>query len=343
MIYHKGTARRLWFMDRAWHSSFFGIIFAPLSFLYRAAAQLRSRWCIVFLMRMPVPVVVVGNISVGGTGKSSVVRYLAALLKKRGYKPGIVSRGYGGHYKEACLVSAKDDAGLMGDEAVMLARDYPLAVGKSRAYAIQLLLQNQCNVILSDDGLQHYQLARDIEIILIDEKRGLGNGYCLPAGPLREPASRLMRADYIALKKSSKPAALDNILAPYPRPIFKFSYKPHSWHRLDKKKNFALKPLPFDRQCNAVAGISDPSRFFGQLSALGLKTENHAFVDHHPYCDEDLVFDNDWPIVMTEKDAVKCTHLSNTNLKRCWFLEITAEFNKDFIESFLDSVAQCSY
>lgn len=260
--------------------------------------------------RLPVPVIVVGNIFVGGTGKTPLVVWLCARLQALGRRPGIVLRGYGGqaeHWPQR--VRPDSDPLLVGDEAVLLARrtGVPVAAGPARPAAAALLLEEGCDVIVSDDGLQHYALARDLEIAVIDAARGLGNGRCLPAGPLREPIRRLDTVDLVIANGGDSP------LTPY-----SFRLVPEPLRPLEPGQG-----VPPDKgPVHAIAGIGNPTRFFEQLRALGFSPIEHAFPDHHRYRPEELAFDDDLPILMTEKDAVK---VSGGAAGRGWMLPVRAE------------------
>lgn len=264
----------------------------PFSFLYAAGVQIRKKLYqagIFKQVRFAVPVVVVGNLTVGGTGKTPLVIHIAEYLQAQGWKPGVVSRGYKGNLKSPTKVQKNSDPRMVGDEAVLLARrlDCPVVVGKNRCAAVQYLLSHAdpIDVIISDDGLQHYALHRDIEIVVKDAQRHFGNGYCLPAGPLREPISRLKTVDLI-YETQYTPNFVYNALEP------------------------TLKqPLAFfkDQTVHAVAGIGNPERFFQLLRTHGIRVIPHLFPDHYLFKARDLRFDDQRPLFMTEKDVVKCT------------------------------------
>lgn len=292
----------------------------PLSALY-CAAVLGRRWLYRVghktVHSVGVPVIVVGNITAGGTGKTPLVIWLAQFLKAQGYRPGLVARGYGGGMaKWPQAVTPDSDPASVGDEPVLLARatGCPMAVAPDRvAAAHALLATHDCDVILSDDGLQHYALGRDIEIAVIDGARRFGNGHCLPAGPLREPPSRLREVDLIVANGS--PAAGEfamrvqtdeavNLLHGERRPLTAFRAQP----------------------VHAVAGIGHPARFFASLQAAGLDIRAHAFPDHHAYRPEDLRF-ADGPVLMTAKDAVKCRRFARSD---CWSVETSVDIDQAF-------------
>ncbi|MBI5613018.1 MAG: tetraacyldisaccharide 4'-kinase [Gammaproteobacteria bacterium] len=247
--------------------------------------------------RLAVPVIVVGNLTVGGTGKTPLVAWLAEFLRDAGFHPGIVTRGYGGRAANwPRLVEPNADPDQVGDEPVLLARRTrcPVAAGPDRAAAGRLLLQERrCDVVVSDDGLQHYRLARDIEIAVIDGARRFGNGRCLPAGPLRERIGRLSEVDIRVTNGAPAADELGMQLVPV-------GFRELVSGRVEARLPALAGPL------HALAGIGQPPRFFRQLRALGLAIVEHAFPDHHHYTAADLAFAENVSLLMTEKDAVKC-------------------------------------
>lgn len=297
-----------------------------LSFAYQAIIQLREK-CYQFNLfkttAVNVPVIVVGNLSVGGTGKTPLVIKLAGLLQQLGYTPGIISRGYTGQLsrtEKIELVPEHADPKLFGDEAVLICSrtDCPVVIGKSRANAANHLLSiSDCNVIISDDGLQHNALKRDIEILVIDGMRGFGNRHCLPAGPLREPLSRANNVDIIVCNGGDYPDA------------FRMDLIGNNIVNLLSKRQ---QPLLFfeTKRFHAVTAIGNPERFFQSLKSAGLSFDTRIFPDHHQFTKEDLNFDDSYPILMTEKDAVKCYHLANTNT---WMLPVDAQLDMAFIQA----------
>ena len=247
------------------------------------------------------PVVVVGNISVGGSGKTPLIIAITDILSHAGIKVGIVSRGYGGeqsHTDNITSVLPDSDPQQVGDEPVLMARQTqsPVFVGRQRVTAVRALIEQhpEIDIVLSDDGLQHYAMQRNLEIAVIDEDRGLGNGWCLPAGPLRELPGRLHEVD-IVVKHSANPAA-------------EMHLQGQTLHHLITQQQIEITTLK-GKTVHAVAGIGAPNRFFRQLENAGVKVIPHAFPDHHLYQQHDLAFNDDLPIIMTEKDAVKCTQL----------------------------------
>ncbi|MDN5848731.1 MAG: tetraacyldisaccharide 4'-kinase [Nitrococcus sp.] len=276
--------------------------------------------------RIGVPVVVVGNLFVGGTGKTPLVIWLVERLQAYGCRPGVVARGYnattGGKLR---VVDATDDPVRMGDEAVLIAArtSAPVAVGADRVAAAELLVrERRCDLIISDDGLQHYRLARDAEIAVFDAERGVGNGHCLPAGPLREPLSRLRRVDLVLGNGGAVSAG-----------GYAFHLIPGPLAALGGGCS-AVEPPVVGARVRAVAGIGHPERFFRLLRMQGYRVVSHPFPDHHPFRQKDLQFAERLPIIMTEKDAVKCRQMAMDGL---WCLPVTAEPDIPTLEA-LDSL-----
>lgn len=279
--------------------------------------------------RAPVPVVVVGNINVGGVGKTPFVIWLVQHLQSLGYKPGVVSRGYGGqsnHYP--VLLNSESDPKQVGDEPKMLfdRLSCPVAVDPVRVRAVQnLLLANQgVDIIVADDGLQHYALGRDVEIVVIDGARGLGNGYCLPAGPLREPAERLSTVDFV-IANGENPQGLTR---------YTMRLVPKYIEHLHSKEQRPLAWLK-NRRVRAIAGIGNPQRFFSSLNNLGAQLEPHSFSDHHKFSIKDFAFVEKKTLIMTEKDATKCREL---DLQDAWFLSVELELNSLFVEKLTQTI-----
>ena len=285
----------------------------PLAWLYGAVTALR-RWLfrlgVLKQHRIKAPVIVVGNISIGGTGKTPFTLMLCSLLRQMGWQPGIVSRGYGADIRRPLQVSPDANAEQVGDEPLLLARrsGCPVVVCPDRVAAAQYLLQhNRCDIIISDDGLQHYRLARDAEVILIDGSRGLGNARLLPAGPLREGAWRLKQAD-IVVANSQAVAGADGVMQLKAAPARSLI----SDSELDS------------RDVTLVAGIGNPQRFERTAVAAGFNiTARHYFADHHKFTAADFTA-IDGPVLMTEKDAVKCQQFAKAD----WFsLGVDAELD----------------
>ncbi len=259
--------------------------------------------------RPPMPVIVVGNLTVGGSGKTPLVGYLVERLAAAGWQPGIVSRGYGRDGARALRVGAETTVAEAGDEPLLLYQrtQRPVAVGADRASAVALL--DDCDVVVADDGLQHYALARDLEIAVIDGESGLGNGRLLPAGPLREPQTRLAQVDFVAVRDGEWPRA------------WRFRVCPGEACRLTDGVRCRLDAW-HDTHVHAVAAIGVPERFFGQLEDAGLEVTRHGFPDHHALQPADVGFDDGDPILMTEKDAVKCRAFADD---RMWAVAATVE------------------
>ena len=287
----------------------------PLEAVFRAVAAMR-RWSYrrgwLASYRPPVPVVVVGNITVGGTGKTPLVVALVTGLQQRGISVGVVSRGYGAEPGGSPhRVGHSSTAAQCGDEALLIYRrtGCPCVVAPSRVDAVRaLLVQATVDLIISDDGLQHYALARDMEIVLLDQNRGIGNGFCLPAGPLREPEARLKISDYVLYRGGSDP-------------VTAFSYEADCLQHVVSGEQRQASPAVLSAQVHAVAGIGQPQQFFARLRDLGFILVEHAFPDHHRFCAADFCDLIDMPIIMTEKDAVKCTGIVPDN---AWYLKINA-------------------
>jgi tetraacyldisaccharide 4'-kinase len=269
---------------------------------------------------LPVPVVVVGNLTAGGTGKTPLVLWLAHALQRRGYSPGILSRGYGGDANQSVEVRGTATADRVGDEPLLLARasGCPVWIGADRSAAGAGLLaaHPRCDVLIADDGLQHYRLARQVEIAVVDGDRRYGNRLPLPAGPLREPVARLERVDAVVING----AAMDDVdrTLAASRPAFAMALIGTRLRNLAEPARLADLASLRGRPLHAVAGIGNPQRFFDQLSQQGLCVTPHPFPDHHAYRAEELDFGDDAPILMTEKDAVKCEAFARTHW---WVLE----------------------
>jgi tetraacyldisaccharide 4'-kinase len=279
---------------------------------------------------LPCPVIVVGNISVGGTGKTPLVIALANYLKQQGFRPGIISRGYGGKNCGAISVSADSSPAQVGDEPILIAQKTgcPVAIATKRVEAAQLLLnQTDCNILLSDDGLQHYALKRDIEIAVIDGEQRFGNNNCLPGGPLREPLERLNEVDFIIV--NGNPAEEREIPMTITADI-----------AINLSTGEQKQLADFKGQtCHAVAGIGNPDSFFALLANYGLTTENHSFPDHHFFKAKQITFKDSKPILMTEKDAVKCTEFATD---KHWYVPISAHLPDSFFQKLLNLLKQKS-
>ncbi len=311
----------MWLESLWYGSNPLSLVLLPLSGLFRLVAGARRfayKRGLLRSYKLPVPVIVVGNITVGGTGKTPLVIWLVEALREAGYHPGVVSRGYGGNAQAwPQSVGADSDPAVVGDEPVLIAQraGCPVAVAPRRVAAAQRLIEvHHCDVIVSDDGLQHYALRRNVEIAVIDGQRRLGNGHSLPAGPLRESAARLRKVDLIVINGESKADECEM--------------------RLEGETARSLCDAAHSRDLTAwrggvvhgVAGIGNPGRFFDHLRGNGLQVEEHPFADHHRYQPAELDFPDEREVIMTEKDAVKYRGFAGA---RHWYVPVTACFAAD--------------
>jgi len=291
----------------------------PFSLLFGFSAALR-RWAyqtgIKKKYRFSVPVIMVGNIAVGGTGKTPFVIWLAQWLQAQGHHPGIVSRGVGGKKQlKPYRVEQHDVAQEVGDEAILLRQrtECPVVVCVDRVAAVRHLLQfSLCDIVISDDGLQHYRLDRDLEVIMVDATRGFGNHWLLPSGPLREPVTRLHSADLVVMNGGTETDE------------FSMSFKPAQLISMHSTQNkISLSQFPH-KKVHAVAGIGHPGRFFNELKQMGFEVIPHVFSDHYLYQQNDFHFKDTLPVIMTEKDAVKCRSFAD---ERFWYLSMDTQIN----------------
>lgn len=307
------------------------LILIPASALFRTLVALRRamyRSQIFSSDQLLLPVVVVGNISIGGTGKTPLTLALAQQLSARGWQPLIVSRGHGRQSKEPQQVSPGSTAQQVGDEPLLMARRgiCPVWVGRDRAAAAHAAIRAnpQCNIVLCDDGLQHYRLQRDVEIAVIDGSRGFGNRFLLPAGPLREPVARLHTVDAVVV----------NGEAPLPGQ-YAMHLSGDVFHNLLNPERTATANDFLETRNHAVAGIGNPGRYFQHLERLGISFTPHPFPDHHPYEAGDLAFADCDAILLTEKDAVKCTTFADS---RYWVLRVDANIDPTLIDQILRKI-----
>jgi tetraacyldisaccharide 4'-kinase len=319
-------------LERHWYRlTPVSLLLLPLSLIFCALVQLRRllyRLGWLRQTRLAVPVIVVGNITVGGTGKTPLVIWIADLLRQAGYRPGIVTRGYRGNSQTwPVAVTAQTSAEQVGDEAVLLARrsGCPVFAGPDRVAAAQRHVLEGCNVIVSDDGLQHYRLRRDLEIAVIDSTRRFGNRLCLPAGPLREPISRLRS---VPLRVANGVAAAGEL---------GMALVPTGFYNLANKAQHASADQFRAGTVHAVAGIGNPERFFSSLRDLELSVIPHPFPDHHGFQAGDLEFGDDRPVILTEKDAVKCEPFASA---RCWVLAVEARPDTNLGEQILQRLKE---
>jgi tetraacyldisaccharide 4'-kinase len=271
--------------------------------------------------KVPVPVVVVGNINVGGTGKTPLVIALVEALRKRGWNPGVITRGYTGKARDAFVLEGSCNPVIAGEEACLILQrtNAPIAVGRNRVLAARKLLNAaKVDVLIADDGLQHYRLARDVDICVIDGARRFGNGQLLPAGPLREDVSRLSAFTY----------RICNGGVPEAGEIGSSLIGDEAVALLDSKRRRPLSEFSGQR-VHAVAGIGNPARFFAQLRASGMDVIEHPFDDHFPFTAKDLVFGDDLAVLMTEKDAVKCQSFAEVSH---WCVPVQAQLPATFLE-----------
>lgn len=312
---------RGWYAGQRWVH-----LLRPLSMLYRYAVVRRRRdyqchpervW------RAPVPVIVVGNITLGGTGKTPMCIWLVQYLKGLGLRPGLISRGYGAAPESLpwLLDPARDEPAKVGDEPLLIARRcrVPVVIDPDRPRAAQhLLASGEVDVIISDDGLQHYALGRDLEILMIDAARGLGNGRCLPEGPLREPVERIEAVDFIVHNGASADSGQ----------AYAMTLQPVALVNLCSGERIAPQDWPASRQISAVAGIGNPERFFLTLQQLSFEVDRHVFADHAAYSVDSFTdCDPGRPLIMTEKDAVKCSAFAQPDW---WYLSIEASMSDAF-------------
>ncbi len=309
---------------------FLSILLWPLAMLFRLLTKVRRvAYRIGFLKstKLSVPVLVIGNITVGGTGKTPLVIYFINFLIANGYRPGVISRGYKGKTSEwPQMVDASSDPQMVGDEPVMIAQRCacPVVVGPDRVETAERLIQQSCNVIVSDDGLQHYKLQRDFEVLVIDCQKRFGNGRPLPAGPLRESVSRLHTVDVIVnhggcQQTTATPQFNMQLSAMALRPVVNTAGSgPGSEGEQPSLDSLAGQTV------HAVAGIGNPDRFFSLLEDHRISVIRHAFPDHHQFQLAELQFNDKLALIMTEKDAVKC---HNIELENTWYIPVNASIN----------------
>ncbi len=311
------------FIENIWYSKHpLGLVLLPLSWIYTLIIVLR-RLCyqsgLIAVNQIDAPVIIVGNISVGGTGKTPLVIWLAEYFKSKGFRPGIISRGYGGKFSgKTQQVRPDSNPSLVGDEPVLIAirTNCPVAIAVQRRRAAEELIKRcDCNLILCDDGMQHYSLGRDMEIAVIDGQRRFGNRHCLPAGPLREPKSRLKTVDLVVSKYIAG------------RHEYKMEYAYGDLVSLkDSSRTMSVSSLN-SQSVHAIAGIGNSDRYYSYLRNQKLHLIMHEFPDHHPFTAEDVTFNDGLPVVMTEKDAVKCVDYAT---EHHWCLPITAILPESF-------------
>lgn len=306
-----------WYTNARWLA-----LLTPVSLLYRVISGMRRlayRAGLLPSYRLPVPVIVVGNLTVGGTGKTPLVAWLADYLQKAGFRPGIVARGYRGKARTwPQQVHPDSDPAMVGDEAVMLAgqTQCPIVVGPNRVLAARAAIEHgDCNLVLSDDGLQHYALGRDVEIAVIDGVRRFGNGRLLPAGPLREPLSRLGKVDLVVVNGDADDSG------------YRMRVQVVQAHKLVDVTTVRALADFHGKTVHAIAGTGNPERFFSALRQAGLQVLPHPFPDHHVFQQQDIDFHDGRPVMMTAKDAVKCRKLTGDNL---WYVPVKIDLTPAF-------------
>ncbi len=325
------------FILRAWQhkSVFFYLVLVPISYLFTAIVALRYlayKAGLLSSVSLPVPVIVVGNINMGGSGKTPVVIWLVEQLKKQGYTPGVISRGYGVNHLQPTAVNQTSLASQVGDEPLLIARraDCPVWVGKNRVAAGQALLKAHpaCDVIISDDGLQHYRLQRSVEIVVVDHE-SVGHQYGLPAGPLREPRQRLTQVD-VVINHSQQP--IEN--------AYEMQLSGQTFYNLADSTKSVTADFFSKKQLKAIAGIGKPARFFKSLSELGLTVEGIGFEDHHQFTEQELDAIQCEALLMTEKDAVKCQPFAKSHY---WVLPIEAKIDDTLLPMLLSKLKTASH
>ena len=326
-------------IERMWYGPTGPVWLVPLSFLYGAIMALRSvlyRLGLRHRVKVGVPVVVVGNLTVGGTGKTPLVAWLSNKLTAVGLRVAIVSRGYGGRARGVTRVTVHSRASEVGDEPLMLARraQATVFVGRDRVAAAKQAVADGADIVICDDGLQHLALVRNCEMVVIDGQRGFGNGCLLPRGPLRESTGRLRRVNAVVVNGAMTAAnfALPRLVK---RTHFTMNMRPGDARPVSG--GASLRSLSSFRgaSIHAVAAIGNPQRFFDTLREAGLTLIEHPMPDHHPFKPGDLNFGDRLPILMTEKDAVKCAAFAD---ERCWYVPVTAEFVEKESDELVDLV-----
>ena len=311
------------------------LLLLPLSAIFFLILLIRNylyRFNFLKSFKFKVPVVIVGNITLGGTGKTPLIIHLAKELKKNGYYPGVISRGYGSSVKGVIEVNQKSNVDEVGDEPILIQKHIrmPVFVSKDRVMAVKALIRKykRINVILSDDGLQHYRLMRDIEVLVIDGTREFGNGYLFPAGPLRELKHKLNDVDAIVCnhKKVIEHSYL-------------MKYKSKFLVNLKTKQKIPLTKVHL-RNIHAIAGIGNPNRFFNDLKSFGLEFDSSSYQDHYRFSKKDFKTLSGKNIIMTEKDAMKCEKFAQDNF---WYLPVDADIDLKFTNVILKKLKYISH
>lgn len=322
---------------QAWYKGAWWLyLLFPFALLYLLVTFIRRMF---FTMGMSksykssLPVIVVGNISLGGTGKSPLVSFLVKSLQEKGFRPGIISRGYGADIAstECREVLPQSLPAEVGDEPLMLKKRLgcPVYVSPNRRLSLEALEQAGCDIVIADDGMQNYAMQRDVEICVFDGERKLGNGHVLPMGPLRESSARVASVDFCVVNGSN--------WQPEARDVTKMTLVPGAFLSLDHSEK---KEFKREVSIHAIAAIGNPDRFFETLRKMGLKLESHAFDDHHAFIKEDFDFADGKPLVMTEKDAVKC---ASFQLENAWYLPVEAELDSPLVDKIIGKLKQKGY
>ena len=335
------------FLEQCWYSKPGPLyLLIPLEWAFRLAVFFRRNTLLKKKQKIPLPTIVVGNITVGGTGKTPVVIALAKYLKAQGYKPGIISRGYSkdrdiDQNTYSIVVNENSDPAVVGDEPLVIVTKTkcPFVVNLDRVKAGRDLIKHfpECDVLISDDGLQHYKMHRDLEICVLDGERMAGNGHQLPVGPLREGIHRLHDVNWIMV---NEPHDINSANSLTDKAVVPITIKPAALINLQSQET---KPLNFLRELErfvAVAGIGNPERYFRTLETYTSNFERAPFTDHHPYKLEDFVWYGHQTVVMTAKDAVKCRPFAKSNW---WYLDVDAKLENGFLAQFhqqLDAIIQ---
>ena len=298
----------------------------PLEFLYRGVMQIRAflyHYKIKRSFALDVPVVVIGNLTVGGTGKTPLVIALCNHFLSMGKQPAVITRGYKSESNQTSrIITEQDNAADVGDEAMLIYQHchIPVIVGANRvASGCKAIEAFDCDVIICDDGFQHLRLKRDIDVVVVDGQRGFGNGHCLPVGPLREPTTAIKRSQAVVVNGN-------DLNVDHPNQ-YTMSLNIQTAVRMNSGDRSMLSQFTSE-PVHAIAGIGNPDRFFQQLRHLGLQVIPHQFPDHHRFTETDIAFDDDLPVLMTEKDAVKCRNFELSD--KFWSVSVATDIEPDF-------------
>lgn len=334
----------IWYQNQ---SSMLNLLLVPLSLLFKIALILRNKLLKKSLKENPVPVLVVGNLTVGGSGKTPAIISLIEYLQQKGFHPGVISRGYPISPEIPVCVHAASSPQEVGDEALLIfmRSQVPVCVCRNRPAAIQMLMTQNVNIILSDDGLQNFSFKHDLELVLYDQTRQFGNQKLLPAGPLREPLTRLRQINFLLEKKFTVQSQAEHNIPPNTwhdaKTIYPFALKIDGFVRLVHWGKQAAEKVSANyfqhKKVLAMTAIANPESFFASLSAQGIQYDRLAFQDHYAFQEKDFAAYVDYTIIMTEKDAVKSLHFSHPNL---WVMPLIGSFSLDF-EKALSHALEC--